>query len=333
MKLSDYLKDKVFFTVVSLFVTGFSAFLLYMVNANIYFMLFVPVTYLAGAALSLIPEFIAKRRYYNELQSTLDTLDKKSLLSEIIKVPHFCEGRILHDVLKETGKSMNDEIARHSISSAEYREYIELWVHEIKTPIAGAKLICENDGYANVAAELDRIDSFVEQVLFYSRSSHPEKDYIIKQLELSEIVNRVLRRNAKRLIESRISVELLNLDETVFTDVKWTDFILQQIIDNSIKYRCDKIHIHGETNAGGVSLFVHDNGIGIAEQDLRRVFEKGFTGENGRQFARSTGLGLYLCKKLCDKLSLAISVKSRQKEFTCVELVFPKDDIANLTKM
>jgi len=222
---------------------------------------------------------------------------------------------------------MNDEIGRHGAASSEYREYIELWVHEIKTPISGAKLICENNGYAGVSSELDRIDNFVEQALFYSRSSHPEKDYVIKQVKLSEIVDRALRRNAKRLIESKISIEPLDLEQVVHTDVKWTDFILQQLIDNAIKYQCKKIKIFGEAHANSISLFVHDDGIGIPEQDLSRVFDKGFTGENGRKFGRSTGLGLYLCKKLCSKLGIGISIDAKPDEYTCVEIVFPKSEM------
>ena len=329
MKLLDFLKDKAFFIIFSLVVSGFSALLLYMVNAAVYFVLFVPTIYIFGAFLSLIPEFITKNSYYKKLYNTIDALDKKHLLSEIVELPRFYEGRVLYDVLKGAGKSMNDEIAGHGAASTEYREYIELWVHEIKTPISGAKLICENNGYSGVLTELDRIDSFVEQALFYSRSSHPERDYVIRQADISEIVNRALRRNAKRLIESKISIVPTGLEQAVFTDVKWTDFILQQLIENAIKYRCGKIKIFSETNAGSVSLFVRDDGIGIPEQDLRRVFDKGFTGENGRRFGRSTGLGLYLCKKLCAKLGLGISVKSQQNEYTCVEIVFPKSDMFN----
>jgi len=327
MRLRDYLRGKVLFLAFAAISAGFGAFLLYVVRAEIYFTLFVPVIFFGGAVLSMLPEFFTKRAYYNRLYDTIEALDKRYLLPEVITRPRFYEGRVLYDVLKSVGKSMNDELGAHSAASEEYREYIELWVHEVKTPIAGAKLICENNGYSGVAAELDRIDGFVEQALFYSRSSHPEKDYVIRDAELSEIVNRALRKNARRLIEGKISIETAGLDQSAFTDIKWTDFMLQQVIDNAVKYRCGKIRIFGEAGANSVSLFVCDDGIGIPERDLKRIFDKGFTGENGRGGARSTGLGLYLCKKLCGKLGMGISVESVQGEYTQVEIVFPKSEM------
>lgn len=327
MRLTNFLKDKLIFIALSFLVSGFSAFLLYMVNANIYFILFAPCIYLVGCILSLLIEFLIKNSYYKKVRNTLDSLDKKFLLSEIIERAGFYEGNLLYDILKSTSKAMNDEVAKYHTSSGEYREYIEMWVHEIKTPIAGAKLICENTGNTEVSSELDRIDGFVEQALFYSRSNNVEKDFIIKKAELKELVNQILRKNAKRLINHKINIETSGLAYEVFTDVKWTDFILQQLIDNSIKYKCNKIRIYSEQNTNAISLFIADNGIGIPKQDIGRVFDKGFTGENGRQFGKATGIGLYLCKKLCSKLGMNISIKSEQGNGTIIEMVFPKSEM------
>jgi signal transduction histidine kinase len=212
----------------------------------------------------------------------------------------------------------------------EYREYIELWVHEIKTPIAGAKLICENAGTAqerDFLEELDSIERFVEQALFYSRSGNVEGDYLIKQTDLASLVSGALKTAARRLIANRIRVRTGDLSCVVFTDAKWLDFILRQIIDNSVKYGCKKLEFYGRQNANSVSIFIQDDGAGIPDQDIGRVFDKGFTGENGRRFGRSTGLGLYLCGKLCAKLGLEISVASRPGEGARVEIVFPKSDM------
>lgn len=327
MKITDYLRDKVIFIVWNLFIAGFTSFLLYMVNADLYFMLFIPCIYLTGSILSLLPEFIMKKKYYNEVQINLKNLDKKCLISEIIEQPDFYEGQFLYSILKTTNKSMNDEIAKYSTSSAEYRAYIEMWVHEIKTPIAGAKLICKNSENKNTLTELEKIDGFVEQALFYSRSNNVEKDYIIKQTNLEELVNGVLRKNSRYLITNKISIQTSDLANTVFTDVKWTDFILKQVIDNSIKYESNRIKLYSAQNTNSISLFICDNGIGIPEQDLRRVFDKGFTGENGRKHGKSTGIGLYLCKKLCKKLGLGIQVKSQRNEGVSVEIVFPKSNM------
>jgi signal transduction histidine kinase len=115
-----------------------------------------------------------------------------------------------------------------------------------------------------------------------------------------------------------------DLSFKVYTDVKWVSFILRQIINNSVKYGGENIEFFAVPREGGVSLMVRDDGIGIPEADLKRVFEKSFTGENGRLYGRSTGLGLYLCRKLCTKLGLSISASSRSGEGVTAEIVFPK---------
>jgi len=330
MQIKTFIKDKIIFIALNIFVALFSVLLLYIVEANLFFMLFIPCTYFVGCVVVLLIEYLIKSSYYKNLYNTLESLDKKTLLSEIITKPNFYEGNILYDILKTTSKSMNDEIAKYSLLSAEYREYIELWVHEIKTPIAGAKLMCENAGNKNMLDSLQKIDKYVEQALFYSRSNTVEKDFLIKQAEVQEIVNGVLRKNAKYFIDNKISIETNNLDVAVFTDIKWVDFILGQVLDNAVKYESKKIKIYAEQNDNSVILFICDNGVGIPKQDINRVFNKGFTGENGRKYAKSTGLGLYLCKKLCLKLGLNISIKSEQGQGTIVEIIFPKSDMYNI---
>ena len=144
--------------------------------------------------------------------------------------------------------------------------------------------------------ELSRIEGYVEQALFYTRSNSVEKDYIIKKVNLKEMVSSCIKKNARALIESRISVQLQDLEEDVFTDAKWIDFIVGQILNNSIKYRREqdpRIKIFAEPRQNSIRLVISDNGIGIPAQDIQRVFEKGFTGENGRKFMRSTGCLLY----------------------------------------
>ena len=327
MRLKVFLKDKAVFIVASLLTAAFSAFLLYMVDAAPFFMLFVPCLYLLGCISALTIEFIRKNNFYSALYRTLEELDQKCLLSEIISEPNFYEGQMLHDILRTSHKAMNDEIAGHRLSSAEYREYIELWVHEIKTPIAGAKLISENTDNAALLDTLQRIDRYVEQALFYSRSNTVEKDFLIKRTELKALVSAALRKNAKHLIAHKVSVDISGTAGTVFTDSKWIDFILWQVLDNAIKYEGKEIKIFSQQNTNSISLFVCDNGIGISAQDIHRVFDKGFTGESGRNYAKATGLGLYLCKKLCGKLGLNISLKSSQGKGTAVEIVFPKSEM------
>ena len=327
MRLKTFLKNRIPFILLTLLIATSSAFLLYMVLANLFFMLFIPGVYVVGCVVVLYIEFFKKNSYYKKLFLMLDELDQKCLLSEIMEEPDFYEGQMLYDILKTSNKAMNDEIAKHRLSAAEYREYIELWVHEIKTPIAGAKLISENTDNDALLEALERIDRYVEQALFYSRSNTVEKDFIIKETELKELVSSVLRKNAKHLINHKISVDIEGIYGVASTDTKWVEFVLWQILDNAIKYEGRNITIYSEQNSNSVSLFICDDGIGISSQDIGRVFEKGFTGESGRKYTKATGLGLYLSKKLCLKLGLSISLRSEPDKGTAIEIVFPRSNM------
>ena len=223
---------------------------------------------------------------------------------------------------------MNDEIAKYRIETTEYREYVETWVHEIKTPISACRLILENnpgDLSRELGQDFDRIENYVEQALFYARSGSLEKDYVLKRCTLRQIVSSAVKKHAALLIESGVKVETESLEFSVPSDVKWLEFMIGQILINSVKYRKSGpvIRFFGVQGKDSVTLTVEDNGIGIPQKDLGRVFEKGFTGENGRLTARSTGLGLYLCKRLCGKMGLGISIASIEGSGTAVSIVFP----------
>lgn len=327
MRLGDFMRGKALYLAIVAFATAITALLITLVfRVDWPFALLTVGILLAGSLFALVPEFFAKRRYYRELDDLIAELDRKYLLSAVIECPEFEEGRILYETLRVMGKSMNDEIARFSLASQEYREYIELWVHEIKTPIAGMKLLSENIRNRELSAELDRVDFLVEQVLFYARSSTVEKDYQIRRTTLERIVSAALKGSARLLIAKKVRVHSTGLEATVLTDAKWTVFILRQLIDNSVKYGAANLEFSAEQHDGSTALAMRDDGIGIEEKDLGRIFDKGFTGENGRRFGASTGLGLYLCRKLCLKLGLEIGAQSAPGEGTTMRLVFPERD-------
>lgn len=172
--------------------------------------------------------------------------------------------------------------------------------------------------------------------MFYSRSTDVQKDYIIKETDLFDVVNLVIRRNARYFIRDKIKLELEKRDITVFTDEKWLEYILNQIVVNSIKYRRKEgavISVYAQQRQNAVSLFIRDNGIGISRKDIGRVFEKGYTGVTGREYKKATGIGLYLVKKLSTKLGISVGIASEEGKGTTVELVFPKNEIADLTKL
>ena len=219
---------------------------------------------------------------------------------------------------------MLENVNKYKYIQEDYKDYIELWIHEIKIPIAASKMVIENNRNTvtkSIDEELDKVENYIEQALFYARSNTVEKDYYIKNNNLKEIVNEAIRKNKNILIQEKISINIYDLDIEVKTDSKWIVFILNQLIQNSVKYKKQEgiaeIEIYAKQGKENVILFVKDNGIGIKKGEIERVFEKGFTGTNGRiSNKKSTGIGLYLCKKLCDKLGIAIELDSVEFEGT-----------------
>ena len=338
MRLRDFLKSKAAAIAIFLFVDCYMALLLWVYSMNMEGIVFACAAITLAFIAAITIEYLPRRKYYNQVEETLRSLEKKYLLASFLDEPEFYEGRIFSDCIEQLGKSMNDEIAKYKTASKEYREYIELWIHEVKTPIASSRLILENNpspAAADLGEELDAIDYYLEQALFYSRSTDVQKDYIIKETDLFRMVNLVIRRNARYFIRDKIKLELEKRDITVFTDEKWLEYILNQIVVNSIKYRRKEgavISVYAQERQNAISLFIRDNGIGISRKDIGRVFEKGYTGVTGREYKKATGIGLYLVKKLSTKLGLSVGITSEEGKGTTVELVFPKNEIADLTK-
>ena len=311
----------------------FCAALLLGLNVGWYVAAFISGMFLLGTAAALVLEYLQKRRFYQDLKNNLEGMEKKYLLPETLDEPDFLEGRLAWQALRQAGKSMADEAAACRRALSEYQEYVEAWVHEIKTPIASALLLTENHpGEASRAAalELERIDGLVEQAMFYARSRMVEKDYVLKRVSLKELTASALRKNARLLVESRASVEQSGLEPEVPADGKWVDFILTQLLVNSVKYAGERplaLRFQGREEADSVVLTVSDNGPGIPPEDLPRVCEKGFTGQNGRRGRRSSGMGLYLCRSLCGSMGLGFSVQSRLGEGVQVSIRFPRNSM------
>ena len=329
MKLIEYIKEKFVFMVINIVMTLSGVVILKALKVDTYTIVFISILNLIGVFSCYIYDYFNRKKYYDNLFKNLDGLDKKYFIAEILESGDFIESNIIYSVLEECTKSMKDEVADLKRNINDYKEYIETWVHEIKTPIASARLILENDeGYINksVLEEIEKVEGFIEQVLFYARSSTVERDYIIKKIPLKNSINSVIRKNASILIEKRVKIQLEDIEKKVYCDSKWIEFILQQIISNSVKYM-DKdekyIKIRCLEKDKNIILKILYNGIGISEKSIEKVFEKGYTGENGRKYNNSTGMGLYLCKKLCLKLGLGISIKSKLGVGTEVTIVFP----------
>ena len=318
------------FLIINLIMFLLVAILMKIVKVSINIILILFLIWFGPILIYMFLEFIKYRRYLNNLINTVENLDRKYLLPEVIEEPRFQEARIINDVLKQCNKSMHEKVKHYKDEQIEYREYIETWVHEIKTPIASAKLILENDNSnlsERINYEMKRVEGFIEQVLYYARSSDVSKDYIIKEFSLRSVVMKSVKSNSRDFINKNIKLDIRGIEGNIFSDEKWVEFIINQIIINAVKFSIPnevKVSIYSKVNENNIILTIEDNGVGINEKDIDRVFEKGFTGENGRKFGKSTGIGLYLCKKLCDKLGIGISLNSKENIGTKVNIVFPQ---------
>lgn len=336
MSLKNYLKDKAVNIVLYLILFLISAVFLFIFKVNLLLRLNILSFIIIVPIISFTYDYLRRKRFYDRMYKNLNKLDKKYLISEFLGNVNFIEGEIFKDVIYTVDKSMLENINKYKRRSDDLEDYIELWCHEIKTPIATSKMIIENNRNEvtdSIDDELNKIDNLVEQVLYYARSKNVEKDYIIQKVNLEDVVKRAVLRNKKDFIQKKISLKMDELDVTVNSDVKWLEFIINQIVINSIKYskkQNAKIWIYTIKKKDCIKLCIEDNGIGIKQSDISKVFDKGFTGENGRKMYKSTGMGLYICKTLCDSLYHKIDVLSQENAKTIVVLTFPISSYTNI---
>ena len=265
-------------------------------------------------------------RQMRQLLDMAGQLSERYLISEVMELPEQAEDQVYYRLLKMAGKSMLEQIGEIRRERQEYKEYIEQWIHEIKTPITAMKLLCENhrtDWTKELLLELEKTNRFTEQALYYARSEHTEKDYSVRKMALIQVVHQAIADNKYLLLQSGMHLEVEEIQDTVYSDDKWVRFILNQLIANAVKYRTGQPILRFSTHRqqDQVVLVVEDNGIGISATDLPRIFEKGFTGQNGRKVQQSTGIGLYLCKRLCEKLGIGITAESSENG-TSISLAF-----------
>lgn len=280
----------------------------------------------------LTASYYTRGKYLDRLLAMTEQLEERYLIAEVMDRPERADDMVFMEIMKMAEKSMLERIAGIEKERREYKEYIEQWIHEVKTPIAAMKLLCENnrcDFTRELLVELAHVNHYTEQALYYARSEHTEKDYIIRETNLANVVHGAVADSKYLLRQNGVTVTVDEMNEHVYTDDKWLRFILNQLIGNAVKYRGEQpaIHFYSVKKGDTVSLMVADNGIGIAGSDLPRIFDKGFTGRNGRNVRSSTGIGLYLCRKLCDKLGMGLeAVSEGVSQGTTVVLSFYIND-------
>lgn len=296
------------------------------------------------AALAL--GYLRGREFWASLDSLAELPDAPHVAREVMARPTTAEARVASRAVAAIAKDAADEVAAKQRSVEEYRSYVETWVHEAKSPITAAHLALaniESDPACNVAPprlravddELARVEGYVEQALFYARSETLDRDFLVRRHVLRDVVSHSVKANASLLIGARVTPRLgEGLDLAVFTDEKWLAFMLGQLLQNSVRYvRADaeggsQVFFDARLVDEGlaserVELTVRDNGCGVSAADLPRVFDRGFTGDNGRDHGHSTGLGLWLVWRLASKMGVSVAADTEPGESFAITLGFP----------
>ncbi len=338
MKLKDYLKDKILeitFFLISIIII-FLILVAFKINYQVTISIII-ITFFTYVILLLI-DYFRKKNFYRDLLCNIASLDKSYLVLETISEPNFYEGKLLYQALYEINKSMNENVKSYLEQLSDFKEYIEMWIHEVKIPLSSLMLNYNNKNIVDVSSKLSlkRLENYVEQILYYVRSEHASKDYLIKEVDLSKVVKNVGLKYMDDLLNSKIAYKVSNVNNKVLTDSKWLEFILSQIVNNSIKYKRNiknsYIKITSIDYENKTTLLIEDNGIGIPSCDINQVFDKTFTGINGRTLRNSTGMGLFIAKNLCEKLGHKIEIESKEGEYTKVYLTFCKNKYYDVLK-
>ena len=335
MKLSEYIKDKInYILALAIYIIIISTYLraISLTYSTIFIVIFITLTFFI---LAFLISYYKTNKYLKNIEKTMDKLPEKYLITEIWQKPRGAEKLAYYKILKRANKSMLENVTDIKEKQKDYKEYIESWVHEIKIPITSAKLLCENNKTVitnKIDEDIEEVNNYVEQALFYARMDQVSNDFMIREISLNEVIKNVLARNKKIMIQNNMKVELKDVNIKCYTDEKWLEFILNQIITNSIKYRNDNnavVKITGIQNKENIILKIKDNGIGIKKSEIDRIFDKGFTGTNGRNQTKSTGIGLYLCKRLCEGIGMEIDANSKENEYTEIVIIIPREKKIN----
>lgn len=333
MNIGTYIKEKKENIILFIILVIILLFLLDLFGVNKYLTIMILSLLSIYFIVDFLTFYLKRKKYYDNFLNNLNLLDKKYLILETLEEPEFLDGKVFYDALYKIDKSMMENINNYRNETEDFKEYVEMWIHEIKIPIAGLMLMYHNNKTVNknFLDQLNSLDNLTDQILYYVRSNYAEKDFLIKEASMDKIINEVLLKNKDSILENHIDVTVDVKNIKVLTDSKWLVFILNQIINNSIKY-CDKnrksyIMFYIEDNEKETTLHIKDNGIGVNASDLKHVFDKSFTGENGRKMRNSTGFGLYISKKLIEKLGHKISATSEENKYFEIAITFGKNDL------
>ncbi len=339
MKFKEYLKDK-FYAIILTFLSVGIIYLIFKAFRIKTGIIFIGIIIFFVCNLFILSiDYFRKKRFYSDFLSNIEELDKSYLVLETLDFPEFYEGKILYQAFYEINKSYLENVNKINNSRRSFKEYVEMWIHEVKIPLASLVLTINNhqtEINPKIKSQIKRLEDYVDQVLYYVRSENAEKDYLIKKVDLGSIIKNIGLKNMDDLLENHIEFIVDKINTFVLSDSKWLEFVLGQIINNAIKYKRNiknsYIKISVNEDKTKVVLTIEDNGIGIKESDIKQVFEKSFTGENGRVRSKSTGMGLYIAKNMYNKLGHKISLESIVNKYTKVYITFAKNDFYEIAK-
>ena len=321
--LKSYLKKNI--KVYILFVVFIAIFFImfYLYNLPLEALIYTGSFCFLASVIASFSDFVNYRESYKKLKFL-----EKNILNDLEDLPKSLDIRIdyYHKIIEKLYEELEKLTQENRQKNTDMVDYYSMWVHQIKTPIAAMNFLLDNEEVDQkiLQQELFKIERYVEMVLTYIRLDSISSDYVITKINLDEVVKDSVKKYATIFINKKIKLNYVSHETMVISDKKWLSFAFEQILGNSVKYTSTGGEIIIETCEN--KLVIKDNGIGIKEEDLPRIFEKGFTGFNGRYEKKSSGLGLYLCKKTLDKLGHHIEISSKVGEGTRIEIIFPKED-------
>lgn len=333
MKFKDYCADKIILILLN--VSGMLALSEYlsMVRNVASTIILIDILWFIILCSCLLVGWYTRNTYFTELKKRVSALSQPWLISEVLPVSFHLEDKEYQKVIRNIGATAIEQIHKMEDEQKEYEEYIEKWIHEVKTPITLLYLMINNNIQdinikKEIIMELKRIENDVEIALYYARLGTAYKDYLIQRISLGSVIKDSINNNRVLLRSKQIAINFLCPEHImIYSDRKWSLFMINQVIINAVKYSKTenaKIDIEVTENDSTIELVIKDNGIGICPEDLTRIFEKGYTGKNGHNNANSTGIGLYLVARMCEKLDVLVKADSVENEYTAISFSFKK---------
>jgi signal transduction histidine kinase len=334
MSFAHYMKDKRFFCLLYGAIMLFVSVILFVsdsAGASVSNVVYVNAVCLILAALYIGIGYFYRKKFYRELAAVIEQGGDAMIAA--LPAPQTAEQALYMQHIGKMQREHAEQLQQLVNEKRDHQDFIMSWIHEVKLPIAASRMLINNSEDKSVdylidkfEDELGKIDSYVEQALYYSRIDSFSRDYFITEIRLAQMMKSSVKKYAKLFINKRIRFVMEDTDCFVQSDSKWLAFIIDQITANSLKYTHEggQLTVSFEADSKEQRMLIADTGIGIAPEDLTRVFEKGFTGTNGRSQSKSTGMGLYLAKQLALKLGHDLSIQSEEGRMTRVIIHFLK---------